>query len=194
LETNSQMEFLTIDDWVNQVAAIQEKEFTRTRIGAFIARHGIRPDTLCPHAFYASQYTRNLIYKCDLFEVVAICWDIGQMSPPHDHGGQKCWMLTPTGQLRVRNFHVDERDEVQGTCRLTLTSSFDIDVSHPSHVEPEESVHQVSNLAEFGARAMSVHVYSRPYSSCEVYDTEKGAYSTRTLSYWSEYGQLVRCS
>jgi hypothetical protein len=48
----------------------------------------------------------------------------------------------------------------------------------------------VLNLPEFGRRAASIHIYSYPYSTCEVYLMDKGAYSDVPLHYSSEYGKL----
>jgi cysteine dioxygenase len=185
------MKFLAIDDWVDQLTAIPEAEFTDARIGAFIAAHAVEPESLVPYAFFSDRYTRNLIYKCDLFEVLAVCWEIGQASPPHNHAGQKCWTIAPVGRLRVRNFHLGERDERKRTCRLMPRESFDLDVRHPDQVEAEEPVHQVMNLMEFQERAISIHVYSRPYASCEVYDAVRGTYRVENLTYWSEYGKVL---
>jgi cysteine dioxygenase len=185
------MRFLAIDDWVKGLAAIPEAEFTDARIGAFITQYGVDPESLTTYAFYANHYTRNLIYKCDLFEVLAVCWDVGQASPPHDHAGQKCWTIAPVGRLRVRNFRVEGRDAGKRTCRLISLQSFDLDLGHPDQVDAEEPVHQVMNLAEFEERAISIHVYSRPYASCEVYDAVRGTYRTEDLTYWSEYGKVL---
>jgi len=57
-------------------------------------------------------------------------------------------------------------------------------------VDPGEPVHQVLNLAEFGERAVSLHVYSKPFDSCEIYLREKGTYMDVPLHYTSEYGRL----
>jgi hypothetical protein len=51
-------------------------------------------------------------------------------------------------------------------------------------------VHQVLNLPEFRERAVSLHLYSKPFDSCEVYSLEKGSYSDVPLYYTSEYGKL----
>lgn len=186
------MDHLTIEEWVNQLAAIPERDFIEAKVSAFVSAHAIRAESLARYVFYAGRYTRNLIYKSDLFEVLAICWQSGQQSPPHDHGGQNCWMVTPIGRLRVQNFRVDERDSKTQTCKLTATECFDMDASHPARVENDAPVHQVFNLREFGERAASVHLYSRPYESCEIYNGERGIYSVKTLEYWSVYGKVCR--
>jgi cysteine dioxygenase len=185
------MDILSIDDWVKQLSTIPGDEFTIPRVFEFTKRLGIQPETLTPYLFYAkSHYTRNLIFKCELFEVIALCWEAGQFSRVHNHRGQNCWMAAPIGRLRVQNFHVDNRDASHGTCKLVPTDSYDMDPAHPGVVQPDEPVHQVQNLAEFGRRATSIHIYSYPYSSCEVYLLEKGVYSDVPLSYSSEYGKL----
>jgi predicted metal-dependent enzyme (double-stranded beta helix superfamily) len=191
METTTRMESLTIDDWVKQLTAIPEIDFTIQRVLHFTQSKAIRPETLAPYLFYAkSHYTRNLIFKCDLFEVMAICWESGLVSRIHNHRDQNCWMVTPIGRLRVQNFRVENRDASHGTCKLIPTDSYDMDAAHPAVVQPEEPVHQVLNLPEFGQRATSIHVYSRPYSSCEVYLLDRGAYSDVPLHYSSEYGKL----
>jgi cysteine dioxygenase len=185
------MKQLTIDDWAKQLAAIPKQDFTIPRVLKFTQDNAIRPETLTPYLFYAkSHYTRNLIYKCELFEVLAICWDVGQVSRIHNHRDQNCWMATPIGRLRVQNFRVENRDAAHGACKLIPTDSYDMDATHPAVVSPDEPVHQVLNLPEFGERATSIHIYSYPYESCEVYSIERGAYADVPLHYSSEYGKL----
>jgi hypothetical protein len=90
----------------------------------------------------------------------------------------------------VQNFHVDNRDAARGTCALAPTDALDMDPEHPSYVDPAEPVHAVLNLPEFNQRAVSLHIYSRPYDSCEIYLREKGTYTDVPLHYTSEYGRL----
>lgn len=182
---------LAVGDWVAGLAAIREPGFTLAAVHDYVVRHHIRPETLAPYLFYSKGcYTRNLIFKNTVFECMAICWEVGQFSRIHNHRGQNCWMSTPIGRLRVRNFHVDERDAAHGTCHIAPTNVYDMDPAHPAYVDPDDPVHQVINLPEFGQRAVSVHVYSKPFDTCEVYQREKGTYSDVPLHYTSEYGKL----
>jgi len=184
-------QLLTIDDWVERLAAIPAREFAYASVKEFVAAHAVKPETLEPYLFFSkSCYTRNLIFKNDLFECLTICWDIGQASRIHNHRGQNCWMVTPIGRLRVQNFRVDNRDPERGTCTLAPTDAFDMDHQNPAAVNPAEPVHQVLNLLEFNRRAVSIHVYSRPFDSCEVYSREKGTYFDVPLHYTSEHGKL----
>jgi cysteine dioxygenase len=182
---------LEIGKWVEKLAALPARDFTLERVEDFVRTNGIQPETLAPYLFYChSHYTRNLIFKCDLFEVMAICWEVGQVSRIHNHRDQNCWMATPIGRLRVQNFRVQERDAVRRTCRLVPSDMYDMDAEHPGVVQPQDPVHQVLNLLEFGQRATSIHIYSKPYDSCEIYLLEKGAYADVPLHYSSEYGEL----
>ena len=184
-------EMVSIDDFVKELLAIPPSDFTIPRVLEFAERRPVKPETLAPYLFYSkSHYTRNLIFKCELFEVMAICWEVGQVSRVHNHRGQNCWMATPIGRLRVQNFEVRDRNETSRTCRLVPTDFYDMDALHPGVVQPEQPVHQVRNLSEFGQRATSIHIYSYPYSSCEIYLMDKGTYSDVPLHYSSEYGRL----
>ena len=99
------MQQLTIDEWTKQLCAIPKQDFTIPRVLKFTQEKAIRPETLAPYLFYAkSHYTRNLIYKCELFEVLAICWNVGQVSRIHNHRDQNCWMVTPIGRAARPEF------------------------------------------------------------------------------------------
>jgi len=180
-----------INEWVEKLSSIPEREFTLERVEKFVRQNLVDPESLEPYLFYAkSHYTRNLVFKCRLFEVIAICWESGQVSRIHNHRDQNCWMAVPIGKLRVQNFHVKERDAAHGACTIVPTDSYDMDAEHPGVVQPEEPVHQVLNLPEFGARAATLHIYSRPYDTCEIYSIEKKTYADVPLHYSSEYGRL----
>jgi cysteine dioxygenase len=182
---------LTITDWVTGLAAIPEPEFTLQNVQGYILAHVVRPETLDKYLFFSKgNYTRNLIFKNGVFECMTICWEIGQASRIHNHRDQNCWMSAPIGRLRVQNFRVNERDTALGTCHIMPTNIYDMDGAHPAYVNPLEPVHQVLNLPEFNQRAVSIHIYSKPFDTCEVYQREKGTYSDVPLHYTSEYGKL----
>jgi cysteine dioxygenase len=185
------IDHLAILDWVKGLAAISERDFTLQNVQNYMVAHAIRPDSLDGYSFFSKgSYTRNLIFKNDIFECMAICWEIGQSSRVHNHRDQNCWMAAPIGKLRIQNFRVTDQDAALGTCHILPTDIYDMDAAHPVHVDPIEPVHQVLNLPEFNQRAVSVHVYSKPFDICEIYQREKGTYSDVPLHYTSEYGKL----
>jgi predicted metal-dependent enzyme (double-stranded beta helix superfamily) len=182
---------LSIDDWVKELSAFRERDFVVDRVLAFMKEHAVDPATLSPYLFFSlGNYTRNLIFRNELCEVMTICWEVGQCSRIHNHRDQNCWMATPMGRLRVQNYRVEARNDSGKTCRLVPTELAEMDAAHPVAVNPLEPVHQVLNLPEFRQRAVSIHVYSKPFDSCEIYSLERGTYSDVPLHYTSVHGQL----
>jgi cysteine dioxygenase len=191
MSKQTSIESLSISDWVSGLVAIPERDFTLGNVQNYVATHALRPETLDKYLFFSKgNYTRNLIFKNAVFECMAICWEIGQASRVHNHRDQNCWMSAPIGRLRVQNFRVEDRDSAHGTCRLVPTDTYEMDPSHAAYVNPLEPVHQVLNPAEFNQRAVSIHIYSHPFDTCEVYQCEKGTYADVPLHYTSEYGKL----
>ena len=94
------------------------------------------------------------------------------------------------GRLKNQNYRVLDRNPKKKTCRLELSRAFGITPHSPLQVDPQEPVHQVLNLPEFGERAVSLHIYSRPFSTCEVYQPHQCTYMEVELHYNSEYGHL----
>ena len=182
---------LAISDWVQGLGAIPERDFILENVQNYVLRHHVKPDTLEKYLFFSKgNYTRNLIFKNAVFECMAICWEIGQQSRIHNHKDQNCWMSAPIGRLRVQNYRVEERDAGHGTCRIVPTTVCEMDADHPCYVDPQEPVHAVINAAEFAQRAVTIHVYSKPFDSCEIYLKDRGTYADVPLHYTSEYGRL----
>ena len=179
-----------VQEFVEGLCRFAREDFTVDRVAVYVAENRVDPDSLSPYVFYTpTHYTRNLIYKCELFELLAICWDVGHVSAVHNHQGQNCWMTVPIGRLAVQNYEVLRIEPERGFCQLREANRLIMDPAHPSHVEQDMPVHAVLNLPEFGQRAVSLHIYSHPYDRCLVYTPEKNAYCEVPLFYDSEYGR-----
>lgn len=182
---------VSVDEFARGLCDIPDADFGIGKVYDFISAHPVDERSLEPYLFFsANHYTRNLIHKDERFELIAICWDVGQASQIHNHHNQNCWMAIPTGRLRVQNFRILDQNESTGYCRLEPTNSIDIDRRLPAEVDPAEPVHQVLNLAEFNQRAVSLHIYSRPFDRCLVYCLDTNEYREIPLHYTSEYGRL----
>jgi len=182
---------VAIQDFVSQLKRFPESAFDRTdRIIEFLTHAPVAPDTLTPYLPWDRQhYTRNLIDKTPLYELIAICWEVGQISSVHNHRDQNCWMAVPIGRLLVENYHVLSQDLEKGVCHLKTAETVEMNPAHPCAVDPLEPVHRVYNPREFGQRAVSLHVYSRPFDSCVVYSPEQGTCGEIKLRYTTEYGK-----
>jgi hypothetical protein len=77
----------------------------------------------------------------------------------------------------------------EGRCELETADTVEMNTTHPCAVDPLEPVHRVRNPREFDQRAVSLHVYSRPFDSCVVYSPEQGTCGEIKLHYTTEFGK-----
>lgn len=98
-------------------------------------------------------------------------------------------MSVPIGRLMCRNYSVQVEDVDRGYCEITLDTEFQLDPTHPTAVQPESPVHEVFNTKSFGERAVSLHIYSRPFNRCTVYSAEKRTCGEIELHFNSMYGK-----
>jgi cysteine dioxygenase len=182
---------VSIQNFVAQLRKFPEAAFQPTeQLRGFLQDTPLNPDSLAPYLTWDRQhYTRNLIDKTPLYELLAICWEVGQASSVHNHRDQNCWMAVPIGRLLVENFHVVHQDIALGKCTIEVAETVEMNPSHPCAVDPLEPVHRVLNPREFNQRAVSLHVYSRPFDTCVVYSAEQGTCGEIELHYTTEYGK-----
>lgn len=191
MTTEPIIQTVPIEEFVNGLCSIPEQDFRVGSVYDYLKSHPVDEKSLERYLFFSkNHYTRNLIFKNELFELIAICWEVGQVSQIHNHHNQNCWMTIPMGKLRVQNFRVVDQNEGTWFCRLEPTNALDIHQLIPAEVDPEEPVHQVLNLLDFNQRAVSLHIYSRPFDRCLVYSCETNEYREVPLHYTSEYGKL----
>jgi cysteine dioxygenase len=158
----------------------------------FLQDTPVDADSLPPyHNWHQQHYTRNLIDRTPLYELMAICWEVGQASSVHNHRDQNCWMAVPVGRLQVENFHLVHQDLQGGSCRLEPADTVEMNIAHPCAVDPADPVHRVVNPREFNQRAVSLHVYSRPFDTCVVYSPEQGTCGEIKLHFNTEYGKSI---
>jgi len=184
---------VSVDDFVVRLRQLPAPAFNDiVEVLRFLHENPVDPSTLGRYLYWDAQhYTRNLIDKTELYELIAICWEIGQVSSIHNHRDQNCWMAVPLGRLMVQNYRVLEQDLKRGSCRLQKTDALQMNREQPCGVDPLAPVHKVYNPREFHERAVSLHVYSRPFDSCDVYSEEQQSCGTVGLSYTSMYGKRV---
>ena len=71
------------------------------------------------------------------------------------------------------------------------TDVVNITADNPVAVDPLNPVHDVRNPREWNQRAVSLHVYSRPFDSCIVYSVEQGSCGEIGLQYTSNMESCV---
>src|SRR5258707_10106684 len=131
---------IAIQDFVAALREFSEPAFTRIdEIIHFLQSTPVSSDTLTPYLTWDRQhYTRNLVDKTPLYELVAICWEVGQASSVHNHRDQNCWMAVPIGKLLVQNYRVVAQSLEQGTCQLEPADTVEMNPTQPCAVNPLE--------------------------------------------------------
>jgi len=193
MTTQATSKQFSIQDFVAELRKFPQSAFDRTdHIFHFLEKTQIASDSLTQYLTWDRQhYTRNLVDKTSLYELVAICWEVGQASSVHNHRDQNCWMAVPIGKLLVQNYRVVSQSLEEGTCKLTPADTVEMNPTQPCAVNPLEPVHRVFNPREFNQRAVSLHVYSRPFDTCVVYSPDQGTCGEIKLHYTTEYGKKV---
>ena len=112
--------------------------------------------------FHPEHYLRNLMHAGPTYHALLLCWQAGQRSPIHDHTGSACAVKVLRGTATETRFEHAPNGMVYATDSRTLATggtcgSFDTDI------------HQVSNLQADDAELITLHVYSPPLLSMNVY-------------------------
>jgi cysteine dioxygenase len=179
----------TIDQLVAGLRKIPDHEFVGDTVYAYLSANPVELDSAEKYLFWNSGfYTRNLVHKDERFEMMAVCWEPGQASRVHNHSDQNCWMTVPIGRLRGQNFAIETIDESTGHCKLRETDSFELSDCLAAKVELEEPIHQILNTSD--DRAVSIHIYSKPFDRCLSYCRDTHTFKEVQLYYTSVDGKL----
>ena len=163
---------MTIDELVATLCRVPQDALGS--VGDHLQGVVVDDASLSPYVSWdAGRYTRNLIFRNDLFELLAVCWDVGSCSPIHNHAGQNCWLYVHQGTLCVDDYVLtDARQAGQVGDNIGVLRSGQMCYLSPGTVEhrgASNEIHRVRNKRRFNSRAVSLHVYSRPIDQCLVY-------------------------
>ena len=137
---------------------------------------------LLPYTFWSDKhYTRNCIDKTNDFELILLCWEPGQETSVHCHGGEECWVYMIDGELEESHYKYenDILEKVNTDKLLSGAKSFMSD-----EIGYHKLVNNTSN------RAISLHLYMDPINTCTVYDENLKRFKPITLAYHSYKGSL----
>jgi cysteine dioxygenase len=120
-------------------------------------------------------YTRNCIFDDEKYELILLCWEPGQITPIHDHGGEECWVRVIEGEFREKIFKMDDSGELQ-TIKSSTSKAGDI-----SYMVDFMGCHSLENLSS--TRSMSLHLYAKPIRNCNIFDVDSNEFVRRELEY-----------
>jgi cysteine dioxygenase len=193
-----------VGDFVEGLRSFEKEPITRDRLLDFCLETGVDRSSLDRYLhFRDDMYTRNLIYRDDLVELMAVCWKPGQRTVIHTHNGQLGWMAVEQGHLAVVNYkwlgcNAPDNQNVAGMDCLAGATEIDIDRREVQEcypggpvntVDKVQTIHQV--VVQGKEPVISLHIYSRPIDSCVAFDLEGHRCYRRILSYYSKYGDVI---
>lgn len=141
----------------------------------------IRSVELLPHSlreigsWSEECYTRNCIYEDNNFELILLCWEAGQATPIHDHGGEECWVKIVEGSFEEIIYQENDQGELE---EVLSNVSKEGDVSYMVDFMGSHSLKNLSN-----SKSMSLHLYAKPIKTCRVFDEETQEMIDKDLSY-----------
>ena len=144
---------------IHDLKEYAREDFPVPEISAFLSQYKLPQVTLADYVkFKTNKYARHLVHKDEDFEILIVCWQPGQKAPIHGHEGEKCWMRVESGALQVCNYQLDSIEPLA----LTMTDL-------------------VENI--FDQPAVSLHIYAKPFSECDIYCLDVGRIERVALVY-----------
>ena len=189
-----------IDDFITKLRSFENGLITRDNVLDFCESVQISDASLAPYIYYDDKfYTRNLIYRDALFEVMAICWEPNQKTAVHTHNGQLCWMITQRGNISVVDYkwlgcdhpehqNVVDMDCTAGSDHVKLDPIRKVECSGGGKVVTADKLQTIHQLFNENERTVSIHIYSHPIDSCVAFDMKTQQCYRRQLAYFSKYG------
>lgn len=120
-------------------------------------------------------YTRNCIAENEEFELILLCWNAGQKTPIHDHGGEECWVKVLDGEFRETIYKEDE------TGTLSEASSAIAKTGEITYMKDFMGYHSLENLSK--KKSMSLHLYAKPIRNCNIFCEESKEITNKNLVY-----------
>jgi Cysteine dioxygenase type I len=180
------MQRISMAEFVDEIKRLIDTGFAQDRVHAFLSGALIEPVSLDRYVrFEAGRYTRHLVYKSQDIELLVLCWKQGAKAPVHGHEGELCWARVERGRLRFTSYREVSRAPLQ-----VIPVGPPVD-GGAGHLDGPADIHAVDNPEEFGQDAVSLHVYSKPYDECDIYDLEEGVIRRVRLRYDSGSGAVT---
>lgn len=169
-----------LDALVDALQREFERDARGTRVAQLLRQYAACANDWQAHAlFHDGHYTRNGMARCEAFELLLLCWSAGQASPIHNHEGQHCWMAVLEGEVEEIQYAwpIDGQPPSAGGAQR-------FERGQVAYIRDEIGLHLVR--CAVAPRAVSLHVYARPFAACNVYCPETGLVTRRSLGYDSQ--------
>ncbi|XP_017788821.1 PREDICTED: cysteine dioxygenase type 1 [Habropoda laboriosa] len=135
------------------------------------------------------RYTRNLVDEGnDKFNLMVLCWGEGHGSGIHDHPNSHCVMKILQGELcETRYTWPVMKNEDKETRELEVLGKTTLGLNEICYINDSLGLHRVENASNTNP-AVSLHLYTPPFSTCSVFNKQTGQKTSCKVTFWSKYG------
>jgi cysteine dioxygenase len=156
------------------ITALTEEE--RTSYDNIIRSINLPSDAFTSFCSWSDKcYTRNCIIENEKFELILLCWEEGQKTPIHDHGGEECWVKIIEGEFRETIYTKDENG-VLNPCNVLHSK-----VNDTTYMKDFMGYHCIENRSK--ERSMSLHLYAKPIRKCNIFNEESKKFVNKNMFY-----------
>jgi len=127
--------------------------------GLSLSRADIAPACI----FGTKSYRRNTIARGDHFELLALCWRSGHVTPIHDHQGSSCAFRVIEGRGTEIRYMMSPAGIVCPTGAVEMPPGY-VCAAH------DDDIHQVANLQPAGTDLVTLHIYSPAIQKMNTYE------------------------
>ena len=171
-----------MNDLIIQLKKFATEDFPVSGVSDYLNDYSLSNEILNEYAHFKDQkYCRNLVHKENDFEIILVCWKAGQVAPIHGHEGEKCWARVERGTLQICNYE-------QKSLNPLLLKRVEKVLGGPNYLDGPADIHSVENISSDSA--ISLHIYARPFDSCDVYNLKDNKIDRLKMQYYSKFGYL----
>jgi cysteine dioxygenase len=153
---------------------------TFDELNALLAGVEVSADELRPYvSFKEGTYARHRVHLAEHAELLVLCWRPGQRTPIHDHAGSFGAVRVLRGVMWETLFEMEESEGLRYQSGREWT---------PGHVTGADvpDIHQLGNPDVSGRDLVTLHLYSPPLASLNVYKVgRRESTSTLWMNSWN---------
>lgn len=122
------------------------------------------------------KYTRTCLYNDDHFELILLCWEVGNKTPIHCHGGEECWVRVIKGELEEVFY-----ENTNNSFNQMPIKKQNLAANGLSYISDFIGLHSLENVSS--ERSISLHLYAEPIKECRYFNVEKQSMIYSTMRY-----------
>jgi len=107
--------------------------------------------------------------------LILLCWEKGQRTAIHDHGGEECWVKNIEGEFKETIYKEDANGEL-----IAVKTQY-LETGNCTYMIDLMGFHSLENISN--KRSMSLHLYAKPIRNCQVFNVETHKFVSKELVY-----------